>query len=1190
MKYFAKLKKYGIIAMALVAVCSLVLLFSVHANFAMAEATDGAVTNEGVASPENAGDSSTGEFVVPEDVHSCLYFTEGNNAQDFGPMNTQTFALLLQNLDGATDSDFANGVFSGYFYLTEDITWTETVYIPQNMHVGVCLNGYNFNCDFKYSMKGDCGVYVFDCTQFHSCMEITGNGFVSAPILTQSLIDFMPYWMQSGGGLPSMGNLCVALGEDVSFGREWTGALGSGSLTVCLNGHRIFNSERLTTDGGEVILLDCKPEEPCNYLIAGSGENSQTIELGVLNASDFTEFVTQLNNFNENLTEVYAIHCTLRGSLTLSETIVIPENVYIGVCLNGYRLNAAISLPENGNGGFYTFNCKDMHTCESMQRTIPYLSQDLIEFLWVWSNCGGGLGENLNSTAFALASDIVFDDMWSGFGAGMQLTFCTGGYIVENTEILAAEIITVNCATDDVCRVCHPLNGLESIPLYEVDLDAEGVFVQETLQQGSGTQTITKKVIDCFTPYVDEDGVFIGDGTGQTKYLFTLQSNVKLAKTLIIPDGMDVHICLNGYTIESPKIIFYKEKDDIIGIFEILYGGSLSIYDCSPEKTGSIVSKIKDSVTETNEGLDLSGIGVIFTYSVLNAGTFTMNGGSMTSMIGIINGGDVAINGGELGGALMGVVQGGMFEIEDSAFADSTPSVTMNGGSISSVMSGILASGGEVIVNDGTIKTLQRGIGMGVDINGDVVKDSDASLVVNGGTIEYGEAVADVFLNTGMLEGADVDFGELQEDLEVEDVYAVAVNGSVEMNGDLEVVYSELFLEKQEKAAEEDTANRQAEADANLAEGEESVPVEPTVYECVDFMLVNGTVISVGKDAEFENQYKVSAESGEIIADQPLPEVFVGTDGFVTIYDNNGDLVIFDLSKMEIHAEAVGATASTSGLILLNFYVKLDDEFINNDASKIIIRSQSQEKTYVVEQGKKAGEYYVFSIGICAKDYKEKVICEFSMPLTLTNGETNVYTWHGKEYSIDEYLSYILADTSGNYDSAKTIAAAMKDYCMSASVHFGIAQKYEYTSGMEETMTAVDEKLLEPFKTWLLPNSENVTLQGATLFLEYAITIRVYFSVQSGVDVSTLSCTVDGNAVSASYYSGNIYYLEIKNISASDLGTTYEINVDGAILHYSAMSYAYSTLANAKAGDETAVVAVKMLYLYYKAAVEYNNQ
>ena len=160
---------------------------------------------------------------------------------------------------------------------------------------------------------------------------------------------------------------------------------------------------------------------------------------------------------------------------------------------------------------------------------------------------------------------------------------------------------------------------------------------------------------------------------------------------------------------------------------------------------------------------------------------------------------------------------------------------------------------------------------------------------------------------------------------------------------------------------------------------------------------------------------------------------------------------------------------------------------------------------------------------------------------------------------------------------------------MTASVHFGISQGYEYTSGMEEEMAKVDGSLLEPFKTQLSPVSANVTLQGATLFLEYATTIRIYFSLQSGVDINTISCTIDGNVVSATAYRGNIYYIEVENIAASNLGKAYEINVDGTILHYSAMSYAYSTIINAKEGDETAVAAVKMLYLYYKAAEAYNN-
>jgi hypothetical protein len=186
-------------------------------------------------------------------------------------------------------------------------------------------------------------------------------------------------------------------------------------------------------------------------------------------------------------------------------------------------------------------------------------------------------------------------------------------------------------------------------------------------------------------------------------------------------------------------------------------------------------------------------------------------------------------------------------------------------------------------------------------------------------------------------------------------------------------------------------------------------------------------------------------------------------------------------------------------------------------------------------------------------------------------------------------LDYLLDDTSGRYDSAKNIATAMKDYCMSTSVQFGTSNEYAYSNGIEEALSLVNADTLSGFETQIANTSENITLQGATLFLEYATTIRIYFTVNNGVDVNSLLCTVNGKAVTPTYYGGNYYYIEVENIAAGNLGTAYQVSVDGATVRYSAMSYVHTTIVKSRGTADTTLATAKMLYLYYKAALEYNG-
>ncbi len=1177
MKFFDKMRKCGIRIAAIIFCCCVSMLFAVNIRYA-------------VTAEEAAGEGT--ETVEPVG-HRCAFFTSTSDyAVDLGGVDSQAWAVLVGNYANAPEDYFvADYPACAYLCLTENITWDETVYIPQNLHIGICLNGYSLDCDFQYSTKGECGVYVFDCSDIHAC-EVVAEDTIYMPALNQDIVDFMPYWAMARAGVPSMSNMYVALSEDVTFGKYWKGFMSDGdNLTICLNGNRVINSETLTINGGNLTLIDCQPDKPCNYFVGNDSEDSRAIDLGTYTASEFADFVASINAFDTELTEKYAVHFSLKGSVTSSETIVIPENVYLAVCTNGYKMNAKVQLPESGNGGFYTLDCASTHDCKSAFTTVPYISQDLIDFLPIWSACGGAMGTAFNTTAVALASDVTFGSAWQGYGEGMNISICTCGFEVSNTNIFAGSVAIVNCSNDEVCRVCNPLSGVKSISLFELPDDTEGLYVEEILQKGSSTEVITKKAIDCFTSYTDENGVFIGDGSGNTKYMFTLQSDIKLAKTLVIPEGMEVHICLNGYSLEGPRIIFYKEKPDVIGVFTIEYGGSLSIHDCSAAGTGTIITGIKDAIAETEEGWDFSGLSVLVAFSVTNAGSFTMNGGNMASMIGVLNLGDVTINGGNIGGALAGIVDATSIGYTGVVDVASTPTVTMNGGSVSSALAGIAMSTGEVVLNGGEIRSLYTGVALGVNLNEESVKDADASLTINGGTINYSESVAEVFIATGLTDALKVDIQNMKDTLVVEDTIAIYVNGTVEMNGDFEVVYSELFLEAQERAAAEDTQKRQDAADANLAEGEESTPVEPTEYLSMDFMLIDGATIDVSENANLEDEYLVSTnKSGLVIATGAESGTFVAPKGYATVFNANDELIFVNLSEFgltALPAKVAGATASTSGLIMLNFYVQFDAMFLNNPDARVLIKTPTKTYSYTVAQGTKSGSYYIYSIGISAKDYKQKVTCAFSMPVQLSNDSpAQTFTWHGYDCSIEYYLNYLLSQSN---EKVRNVAAAMLDYCMTASVHFGTSEEYSYTEGMQEVVADVDLEALAPYKPLRdTERGEHAKIAGTTLFLQSATTLRIYFVVDAGVDISMVSCTIDGKSITPTHYSGYYYYVEITNISAKDLGTAHEINIDGDIMVYSAMSYTYQALA--KRVESTELTAAKMLYLYYKAAVAYSNR
>ena len=194
------------------------------------------------------------------------------------------------------------------------------------------------------------------------------------------------------------------------------------------------------------------------------------------------------------------------------------------------------------------------------------------------------------------------------------------------------------------------------------------------------------------------------------------------------------------------------------------------------------------------------------------------------------------------------------------------------------------------------------------------------------------------------------------------------------------------------------------------------------------------------------------------------------------------------------------------------------------------------------------------------------------------SGNTGSFT-----YSVN---SYINAVKNGNDKLAK-LAFAMQNYGAWASKYLTDEGKISNVAEIADP-TLIEDVTTSDLEAYAVQKSEGFSVSNLnmSLFVESETTIRLYYTG----DPITVTATRNGDTLDV--YSGtkNKNYVEVRNISAKDLGKTitFDFGTAGTV-EVSVLSYAYAIL-NAYSGNENKTNicnTVKALYKYYEAANEY---
>ena len=352
-----------------------------------------------------------------------------------------------------------------------------------------------------------------------------------------------------------------------------------------------------------------------------------------------------------------------------------------------------------------------------------------------------------------------------------------------------------------------------------------------------------------------------------------------------------------------------------------------------------------------------------------------------------------------------------------------------------------------------------------------------------------------------------------------------------------------------------------------VGEGEDAITYSGSVWgqnlATENYPLLNGKTV-----------YQVDSYEGCIGNPGNSTKVYSNTDAPIYVehnYSSKGTCTICGAFKNGIGEHLDGYSLSLDGNIGVNFFMELDKSVIADENAYMKFRLPNGKTSVVLvgdakQQTVSGTTYYVFSCEVAAKEMNETITAQ----IITSDKKGEIY-----EYSVADYIQYIRDNPTEFDEKTLSLVNAMAGYGDYAKAYFNnenLDANTEMDAVTADTLASFDKQISGD-----LP--EGITYYGSSLLLESNTTMRHYFKVAEGTDVSALSFSGS---------KGNYYYIDIPNISAEKLGTIQNVTIGNCTISYSPMSYAYAVLSS-KNTSESLKNLVKSLYLYEQAAEAYKN-
>ena len=299
-----------------------------------------------------------------------------------------------------------------------------------------------------------------------------------------------------------------------------------------------------------------------------------------------------------------------------------------------------------------------------------------------------------------------------------------------------------------------------------------------------------------------------------------------------------------------------------------------------------------------------------------------------------------------------------------------------------------------------------------------------------------------------------------------------------------------------------------------------------------------------------------------------------------------GKLFVRDLDR---GAVVDSVSLNLQGKIGVCFHVTLPSSIANDPGAVVEISRDGAfvSLQYRVNEGLVSEGKYMYSITIPIRNLEDEIL----FCIKNANGEKLAIKNANRPdndfvYSVREYIA-----SAGDSQDAELVklVKALDVYSKSVRSYFG-----DEASSIA-TEVNLDSASLDGYQLVESGSIEGIHRKGSSLILESDTSIRHYFSLDEGRNIEEYKFFVNKREIKPKK-KGDLYYIEISNISAKLLDETFVVAVEDsrsttdATKHYevsySAFSYIYSAQSSQTTDNDLKGLCYYM-YMYAKAADEY---
>lgn len=1093
-------------------------------------------------------------------VHNCAYGFESKGLKSGSDVHE-----LVTESSNWTTSATKESPRVYYYHLSKDCNFNKQVTLGDYVYVGICL--------YKSALTGiegnvitnsTNGIFVYDCTR-HGCY----HNQAEAITLSKSIIDFNialakikgeTYQIQEGyygidGNVDFVGYLNEQL---ISFANPqktyvcYNNRGDQANVTRLINLGVKVNVDCVEDKNVYAKVHDCAYEDMLSLLVPTAFPIGQTEVDYILSGGEGVTIPT--------LSWYY-----LTEDVSYDGQMALPPEYLSVICLNGYSFSGKYS------GNIFLLDCES-HVCvdSNNEKHIP-LNQEFLELV----SCAGKFLQMeevlLPSGNYALIESVDLTGLNVGFDSVSDYVVCGNGFTVLG-DIAITDNVRLQDCTYSADRHTH--EGL-SPHITAVRLTSSNV-----------------------RNYFDSNGVLLNKNKEQAFYL---GGDIVLEKSLVIPTGATVSLCLNGFSLYSFGVPYEN-----LSTIKVCYNARFKIFDCSEEKTGNIVLKIKPKEegekTESESSLNRTGLdfGNMRMSAVCNLGLTELFDGNLYGYNGVYNVGKFLMHGGTINGVLSGIYQDSP-DVDDFPLTSSNIQSEISSGEVSGILIGAGVSFGDSTFENCTVNGLFMGIVSGASITGNVDADGNLTIgnVVLNLTTEHAERIASM-VNESLI-SENTSNGSPQN----EQYYAIQSSGNITFTGDFVCNIDPVFLESYVT---------------------ENKVVEPTK---IDVAIAQNTSINATEGVEFTDKLtlyvKTSAGDSQIVISQTnVSDLFVPVkDATLVTNSNGGTTILSGDSARFLNNAKVEASVERLETFVPTFTFTYDtesdlDSFLNSDKSSVILIDNETQETVSYEPWNTdifyavSEKVYALSLPISPKDYQRSVTVKFAYGDLVWTGVENATIESLLLKVIDEVNEYLSENEAISVDSESEYSekVALRDYAITTlnyyqntAVMFGTSNGFENCEEklsigftVSEMMDMVTLNELVDYKKTDINGApiNGVQIAGTSIILNHNIDLRLYIKLSDSIDFNNLKLTVNGVDMDIMPYEGvkNGYYVEVTGIRSYELTNNFTFKFtygeESYEFSYGVLSYVYTTLKNGKSED-LATINCKAIALYAMFAQIYND-